>query len=224
MKRYLPFVIIAAVLIVAAVAGAMLFRSATPQPVATVTVTPPVLAQPDGKPLSTPVAAVPRAAVTIEEYGDYQCPPCGALHPILKTLKAKFGNRMQINFHHLPLTSIHKNAQMAAQAAEAAKLQGKFWEMHDALYGGQSMWSELDDIRPIVADYARVIGLNAEQFKKDLDSPRVKAAVFADTQRAEALKIDSTPTLLIDGQLLSNDNFTPEKLEAEIAQRLGMTK
>lgn len=226
MKRYLPFVIIAAVVIVAAVAGMMLFRSATPEPVATVKIPPPGLSTPEAgsKPSGTPAVAVPRGVVTIEEYGDYQCPPCGALHPILKNLKDKFGNRMQINFHHLPLTSIHKNAQVAAQAAEAAKLQGKFWEMHDALYGGQSMWSELDDIRPIVADYARALGMNLDQFKKDLDSARVKAAVFADTQRAQALKIDSTPTLLIDSQLLNNENFTPEKLEQEIAQRLGLSK
>jgi len=218
MKRYLPFVIIAVVLGVALGAGTWMFQSAqpeTPQP----TPTPAETAQT----ASTPAAAVPKAVVTIEEYGDYQCPPCGALHPIINTLKKEFGSRMQLVFHHLPLTSIHKNAQVAAQAAEAAKLQGKFWEMHDALYGGQSMWSELDDIRPIVNDYARQLGLNVEKFKQDLDSPRVKAAVFADTQRAAALKIDSTPTVLIDGQLIANDNLALDKMRQDLKQRLGLS-
>jgi protein-disulfide isomerase len=145
------------------------------------------------------------------------------LYPVLKKLKGEFGSRMAFVFHHLPLSSIHKNAQMAAQAAEAAKLQGKFWEMHDALYGGQSLWSELDDIRPVVTDYARQLGLNVEQFKKDLESPRVKAAVFADAQRAAALKIDSTPTVMIDGQLISNDNLSLDKMRQDLKQRLGLT-
>jgi protein-disulfide isomerase len=219
MKRYLPFVIIAVVLGVAIGAGTWMFQSAQPAPPPP-TPTPAVAANP----ATTPAAAVPKAVVVIEEYGDYQCPPCGMLHPVINTLKKEFGSRMQLNFHHLPLTMIHKNAQVAAQAAEAAKLQGKFWEMHDALYGGQSLWSELDDIRPIVTDYARQLGLNVEQFKKDLEGPRVKAAVFADTQRAEALKIDSTPTILIDGQMIANDNLSLENLRKDLAQRLGLTR
>ena len=219
MKRYLPFVIIAVVLGVALGAGTWMFQSAQPEPPQP-TPTPAETAKTTG----TPAAAVPKAVVTIEEYGDYQCPPCGALHPVINTLKKEFGSRMQLVFHHLPLTSIHKNAQVAAQAAEAAKLQGKFWEMHDALYGGQSMWSELEDIRPIVNDYARQLGLNVEKFKQDLESSRVKAAVFADTQRAEALKIDSTPTLLIDGQLIANDNLSLDKLRQDLKQRLGLLR
>ena len=219
MKPYLPFVIIAAVLGVALGAGTWMFQSAQPES-APPTPTPAETA----KAAATPAAAIPKAVITIEEYGDYQCPPCGALHPVLKTLKGDFGNRLQIVFHHLPLTSIHKNAQMAAQAAEAAKLQGKFWEMHDALYGGQTMWSELEDIRPVVTDYARQLGLNVEKFKQDLESQRVKAAIFADVQRAEALKFNSTPTILVDGQLVEGDNLALDKLRSQLAQRLGLAR
>src|SRR5262245_42833226 len=121
MKRYLPFVIIAAVLTVAIGAGILMFRSARPQQ-------PLVTQAPASSPAATPGAATsPKAYVTIEEFGDYQCPPCGNLHPTLKTLKDEYGNRIRFVFRHFPLTQIHKHALEASYAAAAAGLQGKFW-------------------------------------------------------------------------------------------------
>src|SRR5262245_38774264 len=142
MKRYLPFVIIAAVLITAVVAGILMFRYTRAQPSMT-------QAYASG-PVATPGAeAAPKSYVTIEEFGDYQCPPCGGLHPVLKKLKDEYGRRVQLVFRHLPLTQIHKHALEAAYAASAAGLQGKFWEMHDHLYETQNAWGEADDFCPV---------------------------------------------------------------------------
>lgn len=213
MKRYLPFVIIAVVLLAGLVAATLMFRAAQPQP-GTVSL-------PASSPAATPAAAGAKAVVTIEEFGDYQCPPCGNVHPMMKSLKSEFGNRLRFVFYHLPLTQIHKNALDAAHAAVAAGLQGRFQEMHDLLYESQAVWSEVNDFRPIAVDYARRLGLNVEQFQRDMDSPRVKAVVAADVNRAEALRINSTPTILLDGQPFPNENLSVENLRAAIKQKLA---
>src|SRR5262245_45208748 len=107
MKRYLPFVIIATVLAAAIGAGVLMFRSAQSRPSGSLT--------PASSPVTTPNVAS-NGVVTIEEYGDYQCPPCGALHPVLKSLKNEYGNRIRLDFHHYPLTAIHKHALEASYA------------------------------------------------------------------------------------------------------------
>jgi protein-disulfide isomerase len=183
-------------------------------------------------PDSTPatVAATPaigaalKTTVTLEEFGDYQCPPCGGLHPLLKQVKSAYGERVKFVFYHLPLTSVHKNALDAAHAAVAAGLQGKFWEMHDLLYENQKVWSELDDIRPVAKDFARQLGLDLDIFALDMDGPKVRAKVAADIQRATALKVDSTPTLFLDGQPVQNEKLSGEYLAKEINQRLTARK
>src|SRR5437899_3702821 len=108
--------------------------------------------------------------VVLEEYGDYQCPPCGQLYPELREIEKEYGNQVQIVFHHFPLAKIHKNALVAAHAAEAARNQNKFWEMHDRLYRNQKEWADQDDPRPILLAYARRLNLNIDQFKQDLES------------------------------------------------------
>jgi len=213
MKRYLPFVIIAAVLVAALGAGALLFRSTQPQP----TTTP----APAGSPAATTDVATTKGVVTIEEFGDYQCPPCGSLHPILKTLKSEYGNRIKFIFYHFPLTQIHKHALEASYAAAAAGLQGKFWEMHNLLYENQSVWSEVGDFRPVAINFARQLGLDTARFMKDMDGLKVMALISADEQRANALGVNSTPTVFIDGRIVPNDNLTLEKLREEINRRLG---
>src|SRR5688572_2806230 len=170
MKRYLPFVIIAAVLVAAVGGGFMMFRSAQPQSPTTPT--------PAGGSVATS-----KGVVTIDEYGDYQCPPCGALHPIIKTLKGEYGDRIQFAFHHFPLTQLHSHALEASYAAAAAGLQGKFWEMHNLLYEKQSEWSEVGDFRPIVLEFARKIGLDLPRFTRDIDGLQVVTIISEDMQR-----------------------------------------
>jgi len=138
----------------------------------------------------------------LEEYGDYQCPPCGELYPDLKKIEGEYGNQLHLVFHYLPLTRLHKNAMAAARAAEAARLQNKFWEMHDRLYRNQKAWADEEDPRPIFISYARELGLNTAQFQGDMESNRVDQAISADIQRAQSLGINGTPTILIDGHQL----------------------
>ncbi len=216
MKRYLPFVIIAAVLAAAIGAGALMFRSTQPQPSTT--------SSPAGSPIASPTAVTSKSVVTIEEFGDYQCPPCGALHPTVKNLKNEYGDRVRFVFYHYPLTQIHKHALEAAHAAAAAGLQGRFLEMHNLLYESQSAWSEASDLRPIVVNFARQLGLDVERFVRDMDGARVDALVSADVRRANAMGVNATPTLFIDGQLIKNEDLTAENLRKEINQRLGLSR
>ena len=209
MKRYLPFVIIAAVLVAAVGGGFMMFRSAQPQSPTTPT--------PAGGSVATS-----KGVVTIDEYGDYQCPPCGALHPIIKTLKGEYGDRIQFAFHHFPLTQLHSHALEASYAAAAAGLQGKFWEMHNMLYEKQSQWSEVGDFRPIVLDFARKIGLDLPRFTRDMDGIQVVTVVSEDMQRGTLLGVNSTPTVFINGQMIHSDNFSTEGLRKEINRRLSV--
>lgn len=215
MKRYLPFVIIAAVLVAAVGAGFLIFQSTLHQGT-------PTLSRSGGSG-ATPGAAVSKGAVLIDEFGDYQCPPCGALHPVLKTLKSEYGDRIQIAFHHFPLVQIHSHALEAAYAASAAGLQGKFWEMHNLLYENQSNWSQVGDFRPILLDYARQAGLDVPRFTRDINGLEVVKLVSADESRAVKAGVNSTPTVFINGQLIPNDNLTPEGLRKEINQRLPVS-
>lgn len=189
-----------------------MFRSAKTQP--------PPTSTPSNNSSATSKAPATSDVVTIEEFGDYQCPPCGNLHPVLRTIKNEYGNRLKLVFYHFPLTSVHKHALEAAYAAAAASLQGKFWEMHDKLYENQSIWSDVGDFRPIALNFARQIGLDLAQFTRDMDGLKVMSLVSVDTQRATALGVDSTPTVFINGQLIPNDHLTPEALRKEINQRL----
>jgi protein-disulfide isomerase len=214
MKRYLPFVIIAAVLVAAIGAGFLMFRSSQPQPPAT----PPAA----GGSVATPNGVASKGAVIIEEFGDYQCPPCGSLHPVLKTLKSEYGGRIQVVFRHFPL-QFHNHALEASYAAAAAGLQGKFWEMHNLLYENQSVWSQVGDFRPILINFASQIGLDIPRFTRDIDGLQVMTMVREDTQRANARGVNSTPTVFINDQLINAENLTIENLRKEINQRLPVS-
>lgn len=219
MKRYLPFGIIAGVLLIAIVAGLLLFRSA--QQPAPMTTLPPLTP-------AAPVADFPahirgnvNAPITLEEYGDYQCPPCGAIFPELKKIEEEYGARVRFIFRHFPLTRPHPHALLAAHAAEAAGFQNRFWEMHDLLYGNQQTWSKATDARPIFIDYARRINLDIDRFVRDLDGPQADARVVADFQRGQAAGVTGTPTIFINGRQLRQDMTTGQGIRAAINYLLG---
>ncbi|HQR34486.1 MAG TPA: thioredoxin domain-containing protein [Blastocatellia bacterium] len=212
MKRYLPFAIIALVFAGAVAAGAFMYRSTHPTPSATPALTPtPVASQ-----VALPSPENYKGQVVIEEYGDYQCPPCGALHPDLKKLKGEYGDKVKFVFHHFPLTRIHQHAAIAAFAAVAAGQQGKFWEMHNLLYESQEVWRETDNLAPILVNFAKQLGLNLEQFEKDINDTKVKSIVLTDVQRGEAMGVTGTPTLFINGKVVESDNMTMDYLHKEI--------
>jgi len=154
--------------------------------------------------------------VVLEEYGDYQCPPCGQLYPELKQIEHEYGNQVQIVFHQFPLAKMHKNALVAAHAAEAARNQNKFWEMHDKLYRNQKEWSELDDPRPIFISYARQLNLNVEQFSRDLESNQIDQRISADIQRGASVGVTGTPTIFLDSHMLRYEATNAEGLRRGI--------
>jgi protein-disulfide isomerase len=228
MKRYLPFIIIALVLVGAVVLTSMLWRRGSPGGDSNSTFAPtpnqpPPVATSSPLPTGTAPVAVPTkpnfkvsSPVVLEEYGDYQCPPCGLLYPELKKIEAEYGNQVQIVFHHFPLRTMHKNALAAAHAAEAARNQRKFWEMHDRLYRNQSAWADVGDPREIFVAYARELGLNVEQFRSDMESNQVDQRISADVQRGSSLGVTGTPTVFLDTHLLRYEATNAEGIRRGI--------
>ena len=136
----------------------------------------------------------PTAAVTLVEYGDYQCPHCLQAYPIMIDIQEHLGDRMRLVFRNFPLTQVHPNAQHAAEAAEAAGAQGKFWEMHDYLFEHQS---HLDDAA--LLRYAAEIGLDVKRFERDLKEQKFAPRVREDFQSGIRSGVNGTPTFFING-------------------------
>lgn len=225
MKRFLPFTIIALVLLVALLVGWMLLRSpeagnGSNTPAGSRSETTGANISPGASPPH--MSGDASAPVTIEEFGDFQCPPCGFLHPELKKLEAEFGSRLRVIFRERPMMQIHEHALMAARAAEAAGLQGRFWEMHDKLFESQKDWSELPEVRTVFTGYARSLGLDLDRFNRDVDGPAVETRIFLDGARAHALGIEGTPTLLLNNREVPFDVLKqPDGLRAAINTALS---
>lgn len=163
------------------------------------------------------------APVVLEEFGDYQCPPCAMIHPVLEQIGKDYGDRVKLIFRHYPLQQMHPNAFAAARAAEAAGMQGKFWEMHDLIYDNQKAWAASPEPRTIFADYARRIGLNVERFQKDAESKEAADRVLADYNRGLSLGVKGTPTIFLNGaELPANRTLHEPSLRAEIDAVLGL--
>jgi protein-disulfide isomerase len=148
--------------------------------------------------------------VTLVEYGDFQCPSCGAYYPVLKQVKEKYGDDITFQFRHFPLTQIHQNAMAAHRAAEAASKQNKFWEMHDLIYERQTAWSTSSNAAQIMEDYATELGLNVDQFKTDYQSSAINDVINADLAAGKELQVSGTPTFLINGQKIENPDQSVE--------------
>jgi Na+/H+ antiporter NhaA len=135
------------------------------------------------------------APVTLVEYGDYECPYCGQAEVVVRELLDSFGDDLQYVWRHLPLNDVHPNAQMAAEAAEAAAAQGRFWDMHDRLLAHQ------DELAPRqLWGHARELGLDLERFKEDLRTRDYAERVADDVRGADASGVAGTPTFFINGQ------------------------
>lgn len=224
MKRLLPFLIIILVLAAAVGAGRWYMKwsaqnsTAAPNPL-------PV-------PESTASSAVPgaepahargsdKAPVTIEEFGDFECPPCGALYPILKKLESDYPSQLRVVFREFPLTPPHVHAVAAARAAEAAGLQGKFFEMHDLLYENQGTWKDAFDVRPIFEDYAKRIGLDLARFKEDQTNENVERRIFRDGARGHSLGVKGTPTVFLNNREIPFEQVTADGLREAINKALN---
>lgn len=140
-------------------------------------------------------AAGPASApVTLVEYGDFECPHCRRAYPIVKAVQSRLGSRLRFVFRNFPLTETHPHAEHAAEVAEAAAVQNKFWPMHDMLFERQFALQD-DDL----VDYAAEVGLDAEQVRKDLKAHTYKSAVREDFMGGVRSGVNGTPTFFING-------------------------
>ena len=134
------------------------------------------------------------AAVTLLEYGDYECPFCGAAYPIVKEVQSRMGDRLRFVFRNFPITTSHPHAERAAEAAEAASSQGRFWEMHDLLYENQKRLGDTD-----LHGYAQQLGLDVGAFDRDLAGHAHTERVREDFMSGVHSGVNGTPTFYING-------------------------
>ena len=150
------------------------------------------------------------AAVTLLEYGDYECPYCGAAYPIVKEVQSRMGDRLRFVFRNFPITTSHPHAEQAAEAAEGAAAQGRFWQMHDLLYENQR---RLDD--PALRTYAETLGLDVEQFDRELTEHVHAARVREDFMSGVRSGVNGTPGFYING-VRHDDSYDAETLLAAL--------
>lgn len=159
----------------------------------------------------------PTATVTVEEFADFQCPTCAKMHPLAKEIISTYGPRIKFVFRNFPLNiPAHDKAYDAAVAAEAAREQGKFWDMHQQLFTNQQTWTTSTDFRKVLEEYAQKIGLDVEKFKSDMAGMSAKTRVDADLQRGRAAGVSSTPTFFINGKSIPYEQMTSEAMRAII--------
>jgi protein-disulfide isomerase len=216
MKRYLPFVIIIAVAVLTAGAGALFYR-VKQRAIAGGGVKRPSTSEGGAEPLH--VRGQPGAPVTLEEFGDFECPSCATADEVIGKLEQDYGPRLSVVWRNFPL-AMHAHAMEAALAAEAAGLQGRFWEMHDLLYKNQAVWSKGSDVRAFFNMYARSLGLDVERFAKDSMSDEVKARVVSDGRHGASRGVKNTPTLFINDREV-RPFFSPERLHEAIDAALA---
>ena len=239
MKDYKPFLAIGAVLLIGAAIIAYAINQGGDGPF---TKTAPAATPAGPKPtpfIAVPPQEHGKldSKVVVEEFADYQCPACGILYSELKKIEDDYKGRVKFQYSNFPITARHPYAMLAARAAEAAAKQGeaeakpgkagyqdndKFWAMHDKLFAAQNEWGFIDkadkptkteaEAREYFAGYAKEIGLNVEQFKKDLDAPETDKRIVSDQKRAQLMGVSGTPTIFMSGPQFP----APQMLKPEI--------
>lgn len=147
------------------------------------------------------------AEVLLTKYSDFQCPACAQASIALKSLSEDFGDQFALEYKHFPLRTIHPNAQLAAQASEAAGKQGAFWDMHDLLFLEQSEWARSLNPKKVFRGYAEDLGLNVDRFSYDMDSDEVKEKVNTEADEASEFGFSGTPSFLVNGEPGSFEDF-----------------
>jgi len=161
-----------------------------------------------------------KATITLEEFADFECPACSQFFPILKSIESEYGDQVRVVFREFPLVQ-HVHARAAGEVAEAAGMQGKFWEMHDLLYENRDAWTKATDVEPIFDEYARRLGLDLERFKRDQSSMVVETRIDQDLARGRSLQLRATPTIFLNGTELPFENMkTREALSAVVYRAL----
>lgn len=147
-----------------------------------------------------------QASITLVEYSDFECPACAVFNPYVDQMLEKYPKNLRLVYKHFPLSG-HKNAFPAAEASEAAGKQGKFWEMHDILFERQTEWAESTNPQVYFEKYAKEMGLDTDQFKKDMGSSEVKQKIEEDLNEAEKYGLNATPSFFINGKKMEPRTF-----------------
>jgi protein-disulfide isomerase len=212
-KRYLPFIIVGLVALLTVGSAAMLYRQKAIDSAAASKLH---SASPVGSSnKAVHIRGERDAPITLEEFGDFQCPPCATISPHLDDTERDYRPRLRLVFRNFPL-AIHAHSTEAAYAAEAAGLQGRFWEMHDLLYKEQTNWSTAANVPTLFNSYAQMLGLDVDRFKTDMQSPAVKKAVEADQRDGTARGVTSTPTVFLNGVLIPPSSLNKLGVRAAI--------
>lgn len=149
-----------------------------------------------------------KSKVTLTEYADFQCPGCGAYHPLVKQLLQDFKGKIHFVYRTFPLTQVHQNAMASALAAVAANNQGKFWEMHDLLFQHQNDWNTLQNPQSVFDGYAQQLGMNIDQFHKDIADAKTKKFIMDEENAGLTIGVNSTPTFFLNGkQIVSPQSY-----------------
>jgi protein-disulfide isomerase len=153
-------------------------------------------------------------------YGDFQCPACRSAEPGVKYAIDTYRDRVRFVWKDFPLSQIHPNAELAANAARCAETQGKFWEYHDALYASQPEWADERDPSQKFAAYAKDVGLNTDAFSSCLSAREQKAKVGADVAEGFHNSVDATPTFFINNRRYFG--MSPSEWATQLDQALGV--
>lgn len=156
--------------------------------------------------------------VAVVEFADFQCPACGAFAPDMKKILSDYNGKIYYIYRHFPLP-IHKNAMKAAQAAEIAGAENKFWQMHDQLFETQSEWSDVDDPTALFATYAKTLGMDEEKFKKALAEGTHLAVIQKDVQDGNKAGVNATPTIFVNGKKVEGATSIAD-LSAKVRQAI----
>ena len=174
--------------------------------------------------LNDHIRANKEASVTLLEFGDFQCPACGAYEPMVREVVAKNAQDVRFVFRHFPLTQIHQNALLASKYAEAASIQGKFWEMHDVLYDKQTEWSSSLQAKTMFEGYAKTLGLDVVKLSADAQSKAVEEKILAQYKEGVKLGVQGTPTFFINGKKLESNPRSVEEFNKLIQDAKATAK
>ncbi len=216
-----PMAIIGLVLLIVVAGGIWLYSTSRSTPTAPranansnqaktpqVPVNAPLGAQPPNQ------AGSPTASVTIEEFADFQCGSCATAHPTMNEVKSLYGSRIRFIFRHYPLAiPAHDKSYDAAVVAEAAGMQGKFWDMQNLLFTNQQAWTTNPNYKQIWNEYAQKLGLDMDKFQTDAAGVFAKGRVDADMQRGRGLNVNSTPTIYVNGVSIPFDQVKVDSLK-----------
>jgi len=150
-----------------------------------------------------------KSPIQLLEYGDFQCPHCGAAHEILKEIEKKYQSRIVFIFRHFPLSEAHPFAQIAAVAAEAAARQGKFWEIHDLIFENQDLLE-----KEMLLRLARFLHMDSKVFQNDLSSPELFKKVESDFESGIISGVNGTPSFYINGDKYNGPNTSQALVHA----------